>query len=45
MPEVLEEINSLFLELAHHENQLEFPIIYAIGRNGQAFEKCQKTQI
>lgn len=37
VPEVLEEINSLFLELAHHENQLDFPVIYAIGRSGQAF--------
>lgn len=37
--EVVEEINSLFLELAHHESQLEFPILYAIGREGKAFEK------
>ncbi|MEK7077785.1 MAG: GTP-binding protein, partial [Patescibacteria group bacterium] len=37
--EVEEEINSLFLELAHHESQLDFPILYAIGREGRAFEK------
>ncbi|MBI4119080.1 MAG: translational GTPase TypA [Parcubacteria group bacterium] len=37
--EVEEEINSLFLELAHHESQLDFPVLYAVGRAGQAFEK------
>lgn len=28
----------LFLELASHEDQLEFPIYYAIGRDGKAWE-------
>jgi GTP-binding protein len=37
--EVVEEINSLFLELAHHESQLDFPVLYAVGREGKAFEK------
>ncbi|MEK9174682.1 MAG: GTP-binding protein, partial [Patescibacteria group bacterium] len=41
--EVLEEINSLFLELAHHESQLDFPVIYAVGRRGQAFEKMPQN--
>jgi len=34
--EVLEEINDLFLELAHHDSQLDFSIVYAIGREGKA---------
>jgi len=32
--EVLEEINNLFLDLAVHESQLEFPVLYGIGRLG-----------
>ncbi len=38
IPEVIEEINNLFLELAVHESQLDFPVLYAIGRDGKAFE-------
>lgn len=34
--EVLEEVNDLFLELAHTEDQLDFPVIYAVGRSGVA---------
>lgn len=33
----IEKISDLFLELATHESQLEFPIIYAIGRDGKAW--------
>ncbi|MDZ4296494.1 MAG: translational GTPase TypA [Patescibacteria group bacterium] len=43
IPEVIEEIGSLFLELARHERQLEFPVIYAIGREGKAFEKLPES--
>lgn len=32
--EVVEEINDLFLELATQEKQLNFPVLYAIGRQG-----------
>lgn len=32
--EVIEEINSLFLDLATTADQLEFPILYGIGREG-----------
>lgn len=32
--EVLEEINDLFLDLAEHESHLDFPVLYAIGRDG-----------
>ena len=34
--QVLEEISNLFLEFAEHEYQLEFPVLYAIGREGIA---------
>ncbi len=34
--EVVELINDLFLDLAVDTSQLEFPIIYAIGRDGRA---------
>ncbi len=32
--EVTKEINNLFLDLATHEKHLDFPILYAIGRDG-----------
>jgi len=32
----LAETNDLFLELATHHDQLEFPVFYAIGREGKA---------
>lgn len=34
--EVLEEIYGLFIDLGAEENQLEFPVLYAIGRDGIA---------
>ncbi len=34
--EVLELINDLFLDLAIDESQLEFPVLFAIGRAGRA---------
>ncbi len=34
--EVIDEINDLFLDLAIDETQLDFPIYYAIGRDGIA---------
>lgn len=37
--EVLEETNDLFLELATHDHHLEFPILYAIGREGKAWNE------
>ena len=32
--EVLEEINNLFLDLAINESQLDFPVLYGVGRSG-----------
>jgi GTP-binding protein len=37
VPIVVSHIYDLFLELATHEDQLEFPIIYASGKNGKAW--------
>lgn len=36
--EVEDEIADLFLELAVHEDQLHYPVYYAIGRAGKAWE-------
>lgn len=35
-PEVLNEIYDLFIDLGASEEQLEFPVLYAIGRDGVA---------
>ena len=32
--EVLNEINNLFLDLVENEDQLDFPVLYAVGRRG-----------
>lgn len=37
--EVEDELGDLFLELAIHEDQLHFPIYYAAGRAGKAWDK------
>ena len=37
--EVLDEIYNLFIELGADEDQLDFPILYAIGRDGIAQKK------
>ena len=36
--EVEDELADLFLELAVHEDQLHYPVYYAIGREGKAWE-------
>ena len=35
--EVIEKTNDLFLELATEAHHLEFPILFAVGRDGKAF--------
>lgn len=37
--EVEDELADLFLELAVHEDQLHYPVYYAVGRTGKAWEK------
>ncbi|HUD44855.1 MAG TPA: translational GTPase TypA [Patescibacteria group bacterium] len=39
IPKTLEHINDLFLELANNPDHLDFPVLYAIGREGKAAEK------
>lgn len=36
IPETITRTHDLFLELATHEDQLDFPVLYAIGREGKA---------
>jgi GTP-binding protein len=36
--EVIDEIGHLFLDLAHTDDQLDFPVYYAIGRDGKAWD-------
>ncbi len=35
--EVLREVEELFLHLANHEDQLHFPVLYTIGKEGKAW--------
>jgi GTP-binding protein len=37
--EVVDETGNLFLDLAEHDDQLDFPVYYAIGRAGKAFHE------
>ncbi len=39
VPEVINKTNNLFLELATRDEQLDFPILYAVGRDGKAFRE------
>ncbi len=38
VPEVIDKTNNLFLELATRDDQLDFPILYAVGRDGKVFK-------
>ncbi|MBI3577317.1 translational GTPase TypA [Candidatus Gottesmanbacteria bacterium] len=40
--EVLRETEELFLHLAAHEGHLDFPVLYAIGREGKAWKEYPK---
>jgi GTP-binding protein len=42
IPEVEDEVANLFLENASHESQLHYPIFYAIGRDGKAWNVVPK---
>ena len=45
--EVIDEVLDLFIELGADEEQIEFPVVYASGRNGYAFinENDEKTDL
>ena len=38
IPRTIEETSNLFLQLAHDESHLDFPIMYAVGREGKAWD-------
>src|SRR4249919_907575 len=42
--EVVSEVEHLFLDLAVSDDQLEFPVYYAIGRDGKAWNHEPSTQ-
>lgn len=42
---VLEKVNDLFLDLVQDMDQLEFPVFYAVGRDGKAFEHMPEGDI
>lgn len=37
IPDTISRISDLFLELATHEDQLEFPVLYSISKEGKAW--------
>lgn len=41
--EVEDELADLFLELAVHEDQLHYPVYYAVGREGKAWAKIPES--
>ncbi|MCU0667212.1 MAG: translational GTPase TypA [Patescibacteria group bacterium] len=41
--EVKDELDNLFLELAINENQLHYPIYYAVGREGKAWDEMPEN--
>ncbi|MEW6004581.1 MAG: translational GTPase TypA [Stygiobacter sp.] len=43
--EVLDEVYDLFIELGADENQLDFPFVYASGREGWAIKKLDDPRI
>lgn len=40
---VLKKVDDLFLELAVEDSQLEFPVLYAIGRDGKSWESLPEA--
>ncbi len=45
VPKVLDRLNDLFLKLATDMDQLDFPILYAIAREGLVFEKLPEGDL
>ena len=43
--EVLDEIYDLFIELDAHEDQLDFPVVYASGREGWAIKNMEDKRV
>lgn len=45
VPHVISKIENLFLELAHDESHLDFPVLYGVGRDGKVFNKMPEMYI
>lgn len=45
VPHVISKIENLFLELAHDESHLDFPVLYGVGRDGKVFNKMPEVYI
>lgn len=43
IPYVIGKIETLFLELAHDESHLDFPVLYAVGRDGKVFSELPEN--
>ncbi|MAG59841.1 translational GTPase TypA [Candidatus Woesebacteria bacterium] len=42
IPYVIEKTENLFLDLAGNEEQLNFPVLYSVGKDGKVFENLPK---
>lgn len=42
---ILEKVNNLFLDLATEDYQLDFPVFYAIGREGKVFKELPEGDL
>src|SRR5204863_56061 len=45
VPEVLNEIYDLFIDLDAHEDQLDFPVLYTIAKTGLAKKNMEDTAV
>ncbi len=44
IPRTIDETSNLFLQLAQHEHHLDFPVMYAIGREGKSWERLSAKE-
>ncbi|MCX6808541.1 MAG: translational GTPase TypA [Candidatus Berkelbacteria bacterium] len=44
IPKTIDKTYELFMELAQHDAQLDFPIYYAIGREGKAWDELPEDE-
>ena len=44
IPKTIDRTYDLFLELAQHDSHLDFPIYYAIGRDGKAWDELPEDE-
>lgn len=43
VPQVIAKIENLFLELAHDESHLDFPVLYSVGRDGKVYDQMPEV--